>query len=129
MSQGKEILHMRKYYCDRCGTEIGSEYDVFTVLLMDVATQHRQLISTDAEICGRCLKDIANYIKKQPDPKKDSTVPEKNNKPIPKKRKNIDMGKVKALRDAGWQASDIAGEMGLSESETLDALMELWRKG
>lgn len=39
------------------------------------------------------------------------TVPEEPEKP---KKPKVDMGKIKALADAGWSVQKIAGEMGLS---------------
>ena len=41
-------------------------------------------------------------VKKAPNPKKQGA------------KKALDMGKVKALRDAGWPLSEIAAEMGVS---------------
>lgn len=41
-------------------------------------------------------------VKKAPNPKKQGA------------KKPLDMGKVKALRDAGWPLSEIAAEMGVS---------------
>lgn len=54
--------------------------------------------------------------KEEPKPKK---------APNPKKqgaKKALDMGKVKALRDAGWPLSEIAAEMGVSPQTTANRL-------
>ena len=42
----------------------------------------------------------------------------------PKNKKTLDMGKVKALRDAGWPLSEIAAEMGVSPQTIANRLKE-----
>ena len=37
-------------------------------------------------------------------------------------KKNVDVGKIKALRDAGWSARKIAGEVGCSEATVYNCL-------
>ena len=44
--------------------------------------------------------------------------PQADPKPEPKKKVQLDMGKVKALRKAGWTLEKIADEMGVS-SQTI----------
>lgn len=47
-------------------------------------------------------------------------------KPAPKKstKKDLDMGKVRALRDAGWSLAAIAEEMGCSQQTIANRLMK-----
>lgn len=47
-------------------------------------------------------------------PEEDTSKPVRV-KPNPKKRKAFDVGKAKALRDAGWSVAKIADEMRVSE--------------
>lgn len=61
-----------------------------------------------------------DYVTIVPDEKKVPEAPKEASKPEPKPaakkstKKDLDMGKVKALRDAGWPLSEIAAEMGVS---------------
>ena len=48
------------------------------------------------------------------EPEKPKEEPKPAPKKEPKNKKALDMGKVKALRDAGWPLSEIAAEMGVS---------------
>ena len=120
---------MRKIYCDRCGKEIKHEADVFNARILDI-TKHCQFIMAENDICGKCARDIAEYAKGQPADEAEEKAEEKRKAGRPKKEdKAIDLGKIKALRDAGWSFYDIAKEMNLSNEQTLDAFIELWRRG
>lgn len=50
--------------------------------------------------------------------------PEPKPAPDPTKKKDIDMGKVKALRKAGWAYAKIADEMGVSTQTIVNRLKE-----
>lgn len=109
---------MRKIYCDRCGKEIKHEADVFNARILDI-TNHCQFIMAENDICGKCAKDIAEYAKGQPADEVKKKAEEK------KKAENIDIGKIKALRSAGWPVYDIAAEMNLPEKKIMDILVKL----
>ena len=67
------------------------------------------------------MLELANLITA---PKPDEPKPEP--KPAPKKstKKDLDMGKVRALRDAGWSLAAIAEEMGVSQQTIANRLMK-----
>ena len=91
------------------------------------------------DFCESCMKAISDFIegaviKKEAPPEveivvdeppaaeEDGEAPQKGGEPSeepkpkknPPKAKGIDKGKIKALHDAGWNASKIADEMGVS---------------
>lgn len=66
---------------------------------------------------------LAQLVTTKPMPEQ-KTEPKK---PVPKKpagKINIDMGKVKALRDAGWSFDKIGDEMGVSAQTIANRLKE-----
>lgn len=56
-------------------------------------------------------------------PEEDTSKPVRV-KPNPRKRKAFDVGKAKALRDAGWSVAKIADEMRVSEPTVRKHLKE-----
>jgi hypothetical protein len=93
----------------------------------------------EKDFCERCMEDIGRYIEgtaieeeappeveivvnEPPAAEEDREAPQKAEEPPepkkpkknPPKAKGIDKGKIKALHDAGWNASKIADEMGVS---------------
>ena len=110
---------MRKIYCDRCGKEIKHEADVFNARILDI-TKHCQFIMAENDICSACARDIADYIKKEPILGPDRKQNKKNGRP--RKSEELDLGKVKALKDAGWTVKSIAEEMNRDITEILIAL-------
>lgn len=93
----------------------------------------------EKDFCERCMEDIGRYIEgavieeeappeveivvnEPPAAEEDGEAPQKGGKPSeepkpkknPPKAKGIDKGKIKALHDAGWNATKIADEMGVS---------------
>ena len=93
----------------------------------------------EKDFCERCMEDIGRYIEgtvieeeappeveivvnEPPAAEEGGEAPQKGGEPSeepkpkknPPKAKGIDKGKIKALHDAGWNASKIADEMGVS---------------
>ena len=91
------------------------------------------------DFCESCMKAISDFIEgavieeeappeveivvnEPPAAEEDGEAPQKGGEPSeepkpkknPPKAKGIDKGKIKALHDAGWNASKIADEMGVS---------------
>lgn len=96
-----------------------------------------------AEVIGALLE----YIGKHPDPDEELAKAlrmilmlwAKGEKPEPKteskkaepkkKRKEFDMGKLKALREGGWSVPKIADEMKVSEQTIYNKLKQLEEQG
>lgn len=68
----------------------------------------------------------ADLIEKAPEPKPSKLISEAEHKRISKyKKKELDVGKVKALHDAGWSLPKIADEMGVSVPTIRTRLREM----
>lgn len=64
-----------------------------------------------------------------PDPEEGEPLPESETvSEPPKKRKDIDMGKIRALHNAGWSQQAIADEMGVSAPTIKKRLEEMGLK-
>lgn len=64
------------------------------------------------------MVEFAQLLKPQEKPTEPKPAPD------PTKKKDIDMGKVKALRKAGWAYAKIADEMGVSTQTIVNRLKE-----
>lgn len=97
--------------CDRCGCEIHTKC---TYRMMAYVTEldGKKCIAQpyeaemEREYCDSCLTDILDYMHKKPGSKG------KNSKPAA--RQKLDIGKVLALKKAGWSNAKIADELGVS---------------
>lgn len=107
---------MRKitFYCDRCGKLIEKEVNLLGVWFLDTNG-----IETDkengAELCSDCYNEIDEMIAwmvLNPTIHFDGgkQIGEKKPKRTPKK-KDLDLGKMAALRNAGWSYRKIADEL------------------
>jgi len=110
------------YYCDRCGAQISGKIFKLATFFGDPADKEADWIVEDgAELCEECFKFVddktlaAIQSIKAPLPK-----PVKEKAPVKKVR--LDMGKVKALRAAGWSFDKIGDEMGVSGQTILNHL-------
>lgn len=118
---------MRKitFYCDRCGKLIPDKsimHQLMTKLIdvLDVCTSGfaEEEEEEGAELCADCYREIDDmvaFMVKNPkltlmEPKAEAPV-RKINHPH---AKPLDMGKVFALRKAGWSLKKIADEFGVS---------------
>lgn len=121
---------MRIIKCDRCGAEIPGDQDTVGfvgVELKDIRTG--DLLGDNPfdswDLCDQCFVDIQTYIRMKPrkqkfeelldsvDAGRKPAAKKETKKPITKK---WDRGKAQALRTAGWKLSDIAKEVGVTES-------------
>ena len=66
------------------------------------------------------ISELNNRIDAAPEP-----LPAKKPGPVPKNKRELDMGKVKALRDAGWTLAKIADEMGVAPQTIANRLKEV----
>lgn len=127
---------MRKitFYCDRCGNLIEQEVHQIGTRFLDsegLEMDHEY----GAELCPACFREIDDMVAfmvknptihfdggKQIKPKSE---PKRTNihHGIKQNRKGLDLGKMAALRNAGWSYRKIADEMGCSDV-TVAAHME-----
>ena len=123
---------MRKVtiYCDRCGKQVETTammLHTFTYKLPE--TEDPEDVEEGAELCEDCYKEIDDMIAFMV---KNPTIHFAGGKPIeaepekPKRaarKKTLDLGKMAALRNAGWSYRKIADELGCSDV-TVAARME-----
>ena len=109
----------------------------------------------DCDFCPDCMKAISDFIEgavieeeappevevvipKHDDPAEEGgEAPQKGGEPSehkktkksPPKQKGLDRGKIKALHDAGWPASKIADEMGVSTKAIYYHLRQILYEG
>lgn len=106
---------MRKvtFYCDRCGEQIsGKIYRLATYFGDPDDDESEWLVAYGAELCEKCYKTVDNSV----------ATAIKNTAPKKKSGKEIDMGKVRALRNAGWSCEKIGEEFGVSGQTIINHL-------
>ena len=126
---------MRKlsYFCDCCGKPLTDTFPMLVVHHVDV--EYGDPVDFDygpdlcTECCDRILPEILKLVvekeKKSADPEKEYHT--KPAKPADKKKQtkdaaysrqkiNLDLGKIAALRRAGWTVAEIADELRVSQS-------------
>ena len=121
---------MRKVtiFCDRCGKQIRLVSKLLTTFSYNVDnTEDPEDVEDGAELCIDCYNEIDNmvaFMVKNPTIHFDGgkQIGEEKPKRIPKK-KDLDLGKMAALRNAGWSYRKIADELGCSDV-TVSARME-----
>lgn len=112
---------MRKmtFYCDRCGKELTGRRWQLASIMRDSEDIETADVESGADLCEECFqivdKATADAIR--------GVVPEQPKAP---KEKAIDLGKVKALREAGWSQAKIADEMGCSIPTISKALKKIF---
>lgn len=96
-----------RYYCDRCKKEIQGSIFVLGTIYGSVEDPEERWDDIDkgAELCDSCYKDVDNVIMK--------VICGVNMVPAGTKVE-IDMGKVFALRKAGWNLDKIGTEFGVT---------------
>lgn len=127
--------------CDRCGKQFipDAQHKVGWIGMTWRIPETDDLESgvtpyEHCDFCESCMKAISDFIEEEAPPEveivvneppateEDGEAPQKAEEPSkpkkakknPPKAKGIDKGKIKALHDAGWNASKIADEMGVS---------------
>lgn len=124
---------MRKtvFYCDRCGRQIDAEvYQIGTRFLN--AEEGTEIDSENlAELCMDChneTEEMTTWMILHPEIHFDGGRQITPQKPKdPKKqgnRKQIDLGKIAALYNAGWSVRNIAAEMHCAEQTIRNHLQE-----
>ena len=128
---------MVKVLCDKCGAEITKDpirlnmtyVDVMTGDIEDPITSKEQ---RERDYCELCAKAVLNFAEKpeflrieyQADVKKkekEHTIKEPEEDQS-KPKKKLDIGKIMALKKAGWSAADIAEELGTTPQSIYSAV-------
>lgn len=127
---------MRKttYYCDRCGKELEERFPMLATHYIYPGGQDYDEIETGADLCPECFEivdqavveamkaDKAEYHTKPARPEADAKKVTHSRKKV-----ELDLGKLAALRRAGWTIAEIADEMRCSQNtirRNLDAAKE-----
>lgn len=112
---------MRKtvFVCDRCGNVI--ENNVVSVAI-GVCPAEGDMFEFDesdgADLCQGCYEDLKQFLKSKP-------TPEPQAKPRRKgPRLELDLGKMAALRNAGWSYDKIADELHVSQGTVINRMPE-----
>lgn len=121
---------MRKvtFYCDRCGKMIEGIIPQIGTRFLD-SEGNEEDHEYGAELCRDCfneIDDMVAFMVKNPTVhfdggKQIGTEPDKPKRAA--KKKTLDLGKMAALRNAGWSYRKIADELGCSDV-TVAAHME-----
>ena len=119
------------FKCDRCGwamdkpVRIEAWFINHTGALTDKAYIFNGEESNELDLCEDCAKALNDFI--YPPEKEAEEAPEQDpeeEKPfVPKKphptKKKLDIGKIRALKNAGWSLKKIAEEMGVASPQTI----------
>lgn len=116
---------MRKsiIYCDRCGRELqpSEKSYMLTTFIYGEDRESASDVCDGAELCETCYEAVDQAVAAAVQGVKE----ELKEAPAEKKRK-LDLGKVEALRRAGWSQAKIADEMGVSIPTISKALKKIF---
>lgn len=106
------------YVCDKCGREIKETGTAITEFSID-----GRLVSgyeKAAHLCPNCAKKFEEWLTDQPDKPfipKPAPLAERMIKTtaVEAPKQKVDVGKIKALANAGWSQKAIAEEMEMSQ--------------
>ena len=125
---------MVKVICDKCGAEITKDpirlnmtyVDVMTGDIEDPITSKEQ---RERDYCELCAKAVLNFAEKKaivvvehPTIKPKKTEVKETEEDQSKPKKKLDIGKIMALKKAGWSAADIAEELGTTAQSIYSAV-------
>ena len=114
---------MIKYFCDRCGVEMTKEkrHSFVSVNTRDKA-EGDLLEENEFEswlFCKKCTEDIRRYVRTLPlKPSQNDEKRDQNKEKCDQNgKKKYDVGKIMALKKAGWKVKDIADEMKMTPQQ------------
>lgn len=138
---------MIKILCDRCGKEIKEHEEDIGYIIMGVNVnpmkgvvlmQGDDGLNIDSHYCPNCMNEIKAFINRKnigllsTEPSKTVLRPHETvSKPEEterKGRKRIDIGKIMALKNAGWSNVKIADEMGMNPQAVASAIYQHKKK-
>lgn len=106
--------------CDRCGKIFPGDSDNTGYIIMgwrsiysygdeDPHPQYK-----DFDFCEDCMNQIREVVENVKKPEPELVI---KKKPVPPNNKisDVDVGKIRALHNAGWSNAKIADEMGISD--------------
>lgn len=113
---------MRKtiWVCDKCGAEIDGEVALVKIAFSISADEDGEELRTEygPELCPKCTEELRQYLKTK-------STPEPQAKPRRKgPRLELDLGKMAALRNAGWSYDKIADELHVSQGTVINRMPE-----
>ena len=120
-------------YCDCCGKKI--EGDPYKIFAEQVDREHGEIVNwaTDEterkeklygkDWCMDCFHRVIDNVIAVKNIKTETDADEK------KSKSKIDMGKLKALHEAGWKVKDMAVEFGVSGDAIYRKLRQLRDEG
>lgn len=97
------------YKCDRCGKTITGKMHRLATMIFDESQETAEDVYDGAELCEKCYEVIDKAV----------AAAMQINKPEPKIK---DIGKVKALKAAGWTLAKIADEFGVTPQTVANTL-------
>ena len=138
---------MIKIICDRCGAEIEENENIGYVTINLRDGLHGNLLNDNPleqnHYCVECMDKIYKFVMAEPvkDPAPEP-IPKTKTKPTVKprdilstspepdkpKRRKIDIGKIMALKNAGWSYQKIGEEMGMSANAVGNAIWAYKKK-
>lgn len=137
---------MIKIICDRCGAEMKENEEVGYVAIgvnsnpLSNDVMYNSGVITN-HFCADCINKIKDFMKSEPvidpapkpKPKAKSKVKPPDilsatPEPEKPKRRKIDIGKIMALKNAGWSREKIADEMGMTPNAVSNAVYAYKKK-
>lgn len=122
------------YVCDRCEKVI-TDGDHMMIAL-EVHTGEDGLLTPvrdDDRVIhfhSECMNSVLQERRELPEQQEEGPAPEADQeKKSGKKKKEVDMGKIKSLYDAHWPTKDIADDLGISVSRAHYYIGKLKRDG
>lgn len=133
---------MIRIFCDRCGKDI-TRCNRIGYIALNSRDQKEGDLKEENEFeknhyCSNCMSQIREFIKtKQEENNQKSEESHENNtkchenekkctqnakKCNESEKKSIDIGKIMALKNAGWKNKDIAGEMHMDPQAVANAI-------
>lgn len=108
------------YVCDKCGQEIKETGTAITEFTIDGSLVGGY--EKAAHLCPNCAKKFEEWLTNHPDKHfipKAAPLAERMIKTtaVETPKEKVDVGKIRALYEAGWSQKAIAEEMGMSQGE------------
>lgn len=143
---------MIKIICDRCSKEI-SDGNIGYIATNWRSVEDGSLLDDNPHeakhFCSSCMKEFEEFVIKTPEnviktsenvsetpesvPKEVESVPDSEEQPPEQeetkgKRRQIDVGKIMALKNAGWKNKDIADEMHMEPQAVANVIYQQKKK-